>query len=231
MGTEREYDPAAMYHRTYGDRITGFRMNLLEWFHRNRLDIFRQLIDETEGVALSVGCSTGEFEKGVLEEKFETVVGLELDGEAAREAGKLITTVQANACSLPFASNSFEAVVGAAVIEHVPDQEQFLEDVHRCLRSDGVLYLTAPVEVGFQGLCRFLARQYIYGDHDYLGYTLEELTKSVPREKHGTVGDHRYYNYQHLLDDLERDFEHVTVIGWPSSAFIPTLILNIKAVR
>ncbi len=41
---------------------------------------------------------------------------------------------------LPFANNSFDVVVGFGVLEHVPQENRSLSEIHRVLRSGGMYY-------------------------------------------------------------------------------------------
>ncbi|WGI17640.1 class I SAM-dependent methyltransferase [Methanonatronarchaeum sp. AMET-Sl] len=117
----------------------------------------------------------------------------------------------------------FDVVIGAGVVEHIPEDKRinFFTEVDRCLNNDGALYLTAPVEVGFSGLIRFLAKNFVYpnrggtpnGVSRYFDYSLEEFLKTVPRNKHGT--GHRYYNYTYTINELKSIFDNVSIYGWP----------------
>lgn len=56
-----------------------------------------------------------------------------------------IQCLQGSAELLPFSDESFDAVVGCEVIEHLSNPDQFLCECSRILRADGLLVLTTPV--------------------------------------------------------------------------------------
>jgi ubiquinone/menaquinone biosynthesis C-methylase UbiE len=51
----------------------------------------------------------------------------------------------ADAEKLPFRESTFDAVIAAAIIEHVPDPRQFLNEIRRVLKPSGVSIITTPV--------------------------------------------------------------------------------------
>lgn len=55
-----------------------------------------------------------------------------------------VSYVSGDALSLPFASQSFDAVFGFDVIEHVPDERSLVLEAVRVLRPGGQLVLTTP---------------------------------------------------------------------------------------
>lgn len=221
------FRPASMY----GQGIGGVRRRVLQWFHRDRLDSFNDFIDgEQSGVAASIGCGTGEFEKHRLQQKFSEVVGVEVLSESVTEASGKITAVQGDGCRLPFSDESLDALVAVGSVEHLPDEKQLISEANRCLKEGGAIYLTAPIEVGIGGYLRYCGREFIHSNHRYFGYTLGELTKRVARDMHGTSHDHRYYNYRYLLRDIRETFADVEVQRWPINVpKTPNLITFIKA--
>ena len=65
-----------------------------------------------------------------------------LAGEAPAQA--LGAAVNGDALALPFADGSFDRVVAAEVLEHVPDDAAALAELARVLRSRGTLAVTVP---------------------------------------------------------------------------------------
>ena len=54
------------------------------------------------------------------------------------------TKLVCDAHSIPFADNSFDAVIVQAVLEHVVDPQQCVEEIHRVLNKDGLVYAETP---------------------------------------------------------------------------------------
>lgn len=69
--------------------------------------------------------------------------------------------VLADGHDLPFLDQSFDAVVGHAVLDHVIDPRRVLGEIHRVLKPSGIVYVEAP----------FLQPVHL-GRHDYLRFTL-----------------------------------------------------------
>ena len=43
-------------------------------------------------------------------------------------------------------------------MEHLPDEQGFVEEAYRCLKPEGELVVTLPIEVGVGGWLRYLQR-------------------------------------------------------------------------
>lgn len=54
------------------------------------------------------------------------------------------TQIVCDAHSLPFADASFDGVVAQAVLEHVVDPARCVDEIHRVLRADGLVYAETP---------------------------------------------------------------------------------------
>jgi len=71
------------------------------------------------------------------------------------------TDLAADAHRLPFADGSFDAVIAQAVLEHVVDPWQAVEEMHRVLRPNGLVYAETPfmqqVHMGRYDFTRFTA--------------------------------------------------------------------------
>ncbi|MFL6241003.1 MAG: class I SAM-dependent methyltransferase [Actinomycetes bacterium] len=97
------------------------------------------------GRALEVGCGTGFFllnlkQAGVLDEGHVTDISPGMVDVAVRNAKALGFEVQgrvADAESLPYDDETFDLVVGHAVLHHIPDVELALREVLRVLKPGG----------------------------------------------------------------------------------------------
>jgi SAM-dependent methyltransferase len=67
---------------------------------------------------------------------------MELEDEAP--AGASATTVTGDALSLPFPADSFDKIVAAEVLEHIPDDMAAMAELLRVLKPGGRLAVTVP---------------------------------------------------------------------------------------
>jgi SAM-dependent methyltransferase len=108
--------------------------------------------------ALEIGAGTGYFSlnlaaAGVIADLTCTDIStgmLEvLQGNAKRLGLADVGTVQADAESLPFADESFDLVIGHAVLHHLPDLERAFTEFRRVLRPGGrILFAGEPSFLG-----------------------------------------------------------------------------------
>ena len=95
---------------------------------------------------LNVGGSTGIIHN-YLAEHFNRVVGVDIDEHAIHHARQSYRKSNlrfevADAMNLPFEDNSFDIVVCSHVYEHVPNPYLIFNEIHRVLKSGGLLFLS-----------------------------------------------------------------------------------------
>jgi SAM-dependent methyltransferase len=96
---------------------------------------------------LEIGAGTGYFSlnllrRGIVEEATAIDISpgmLDVLQATAKELGLTVETVPADAERLPFADESFDLVLGHAVLHHLPDLEAALAQFARVLRPGGTL--------------------------------------------------------------------------------------------
>jgi ubiquinone/menaquinone biosynthesis C-methylase UbiE len=97
--------------------------------------------------ALEIGAGTGYFiinlvRAGVVEEAVATDISpgmLEVLSASAASLGVRVETVACEASGLPFEDDSFDLVVGHAVLHHLPDLDAAFREFRRVLRPGGVV--------------------------------------------------------------------------------------------
>lgn len=89
---------------------------------------------------------------------------MELEGEVP--AGATATAVRGNAYALPFADASFDRVIAAEVLEHLPDDVDAMTELARVLRPGGLIAVTVP-RWGPEKVCWALSEDYheVEGGH------------------------------------------------------------------
>ena len=151
---------------------------------------------------LDVGCSSGYLARP-LAERGNTIVGIELDPEAARAAEEFCERVlvgDVETMELPLEPGSFDVVLGGDVIEHLRDPVAALARLRPLLRPDGRLVLSTPNVANWAirlsllgGRWRYTDRGILDRSHTHLftratlaetleraGYEVERIDFSVP---------------------------------------------------
>ncbi len=91
----------------------------------------------TNGVALDVGGRTGAWLRQ-CQSSLRTIIDLEV------QPGSSVSGVAGSGLALPLRDDQVDLLYALDVIEHVPDDQQFLRELSRTLRPGGALTLTTP---------------------------------------------------------------------------------------
>lgn len=115
-----------------------------------RLRLTLEALRDVRGRVLVPGCGAGRYVRALQRYRPDLwVVGGDLSRVALREAvqrdpdGRYVVL---DACHLPFAAESFDAVVFLDVLEHVPEPREMIRECVRVLRPRGVLHAFVPLE-------------------------------------------------------------------------------------
>ena len=121
-----------------------------------RMDLFRRYVGGPGRRVLDLGCRYGALTRSYL--AGNDVVGVDVDRDALAEAAKLgIETHWANVDEpLPFADESFDAVVAGELLEHVRDPQQLVAEARRLLRPGGTFVASVPNAFRLKNRLRFL---------------------------------------------------------------------------
>ena len=95
------------------------------------------------GRVLDFGCGLGKYRQR-LEARGATWVGLELGGSGC--------TVIGDGDRLPFPNDTFDGVLLAAVLEHMPDLDTTMSEVRRVLKTGGKVFGYASFLEPFHGM-------------------------------------------------------------------------------
>lgn len=138
---------------------------------------------------LDIACGTG-YGLALLRSQVSYIVGADLDFGAARKAkaevgdGRAAVMV-ADGCRLPFREATFEVITSFETIEHLERRREFLAELKRVLRPDGLCLLSTP-----------------NANHT-------EPVNGKPRNPHHI----HEYTPQELRDELGQHFSEVGLLG------------------
>jgi len=96
---------------------------------------------------LDIACGTG-YGVGLLGRDAGFVVGVDVDADAARQAlsecGVNAGVILGDGLELPFRENTFDVITTLETLEHLHERPAFIDDLHRVLKTDGVMVLSTP---------------------------------------------------------------------------------------
>jgi 2-polyprenyl-3-methyl-5-hydroxy-6-metoxy-1,4-benzoquinol methylase len=134
---------------------------------------------------LDVGCSSG-YLAAPLAERGNTIVGIELDPDAARGAEAYCERVlvgDVETMGLPLEPATFDVVLCGDVVEHLRDPVAVLARLRPLLKREGRLVLSTPNVANWAIRLSLLAGRWRYTDRGILDRTHTHLfTRSTLRE-------------------------------------------------
>jgi ubiquinone/menaquinone biosynthesis C-methylase UbiE len=164
----------------YDSRAFDSWIPLQRYWQRARFRVIRGMVDGT-GSILDIGCGSSRILQSLPQ-----AVGLDMQIRKLRWMRAPGRNLVAGSLSqLPFADESFDAVICSEVIEHIPREEIDLTDMVRVLAPGGTLVLGTPD----------------YGR--WIWRTLEDLYKKVFPQGYATEHINQYTR-QSLRQEIER---------------------------
>jgi SAM-dependent methyltransferase len=118
-----------------------------------RVPLIDAVVAAAPGRVLEVGCGWGELAEWIARETGADVVAVDLSPrmvDLARERG--VDARLADVEELPFADETFDVVVAAWMLYHVPDLERGLAEIARVLRPGGTLVAATNSRLHLQEL-------------------------------------------------------------------------------
>jgi SAM-dependent methyltransferase len=107
------------------------------------LDVGGRKSHYTIGVPGTI-CVTDLPRQSALQERLHLGLNSTLAGQLRRRRSNLSGVVYDDMTESALKAGAFDCVVAVEVLEHVERDEQFVEEVHRVLKPDGVFVLTTP---------------------------------------------------------------------------------------
>lgn len=116
------------------------------WYRERRHLLARSISGMPAGRALDIGAAGGGNTR-VLRARGWRVAALEYGEDGARvAAGRGLPVMRADATALPLESGSLDLVVAFDVLEHIPDHDAAVAEVHRLLQPGGTFLVAVPCD-------------------------------------------------------------------------------------
>jgi len=132
------YDDLWSIRRPLNSLILRRSIKILDYFAVAKKKIFRPKV-------LDLGCGDGRFTAFLGE--FADTDALELSSEAVKMANSKhphVNYFQGDALTYSLEENTYDVVVSQEVIEHIEDQESYIEVCYKVLKKGGYLIMTTP---------------------------------------------------------------------------------------
>ncbi|MEQ9443827.1 MAG: class I SAM-dependent methyltransferase [Cyclobacteriaceae bacterium] len=148
------------------------RGNLDRYYHRLSIrNAIEKSIPHLSGTLLDAGCGKMPYRSYILDQSNVTeYIGLDIENarDYSDEVGPDITW---DGKTMPFENDSFDCAIATEVLEHVPDTMNYLNEVYRVLKTNGVFFFTTP----------FLwpLHEIPYDEYRFTPFAMDRLLKEV----------------------------------------------------
>jgi len=121
------------------------RHNLDKYFIRTSIfNALNKFMPKFEGKLLDSGCGKMPYKEYLLKHSnIQEYEGLDIESALEYEQGTKPDFTW-NGITMPFENESYQTCIATEVLEHCPEPKIFLNEVHRTLKKDGVLFFTVP---------------------------------------------------------------------------------------
>jgi methionine biosynthesis protein MetW len=117
-------------------------------YYNQEKEFLLHLIPDGPNKVLDVGCGSGGVGRKLLNSgKAAEMVGIEIFEAAAEKARKHYRTVHVGdveSMDLAAYRKYFDVIICGDVLEHLREPSAVLQDLHRCLRDDGLIVCCVP---------------------------------------------------------------------------------------
>lgn len=107
-------------------------------------DALKLTLPLLSGKLLDIGCGKMPYKNYIIQNsKVDKYVGLDIENAITYDSA-IKPDLTWDGISMPFENSSFDCAFGTEVLEHCPNPEIILKEVHRVLKEEGVFFFTVP---------------------------------------------------------------------------------------
>ena len=175
-------------------------------------------VSQNGAAHLDFGCNDAAFLKSLESKGIGRLTGVDISRDAINKAHNLFSEIETihitKTVPLPFNDKCFASISMLDVLEHVYEQRELLNELHRILDDNGMLILTVPGKHLFSFLDRGNLKFYFPRLHKWyycLNHSKDEYENRYVSNPDGLVGDisaqkrcHEHFSrrkLQRLLND------------------------------
>jgi SAM-dependent methyltransferase len=122
-----------------------------------------------------------DYDTGELGRARTLAAAMADSGEVTTPVDRVMATAQGDGVHLPFPDDTFDRIIAAEVLEHIPDDEGAIAELHRVLKPGGTIAVTIPAWFP-EKVCWALSEEYhaphVPGGHVRI-YTENELRRKL----------------------------------------------------
>jgi len=126
----------------FNPEISGIFINPFYFARKGLYKAMSQLVSKLQGKVLDVGCGQKPYQHLCNTEKVVEYIGLEIDSIENRNNKQADYFYDGKI--FPFKNQEFDSVMTNQVLEHVFNPDEFLAEINRILKPEGLLLLTVP---------------------------------------------------------------------------------------
>jgi len=160
-----------------------------------------------------------DYDTGELAQARTLAAAMADAGEVGAPVDRLMATAQGDGVHLPFPDDTFDRIIAAEVLEHIPDDEGAIAELHRVLKPGGTIAVTIPAWFP-EKVCWALSEEYhaphVPGGHVRI-YTENELRRKLraaglrPGDAHHAHSLHSPYWWLRCAIDPQHSDDHPLV--------------------
>lgn len=181
--------------------------------HRKSISLVTTLLNNKASAIVDYGCGKGAFVEELRREGFGFVYGYEPFMEQSQERDYIFKNLS------DFPPKSTELITLFETIEHLDEGELdlFFNFCNHCLRANGKILVSAPVELGPAVIVKDLVRSLLFKRG--LEYKLIELIKcgifgiNVSRSQN-IKGSHKGFDFRKSISFIKENYGDVRILGF-----------------
>lgn len=124
----------------FNPKILGLFINPFYFARKGLYQNVSELVYHLNGNLLDVGCGTKPYQ--TICDNVSEYIGLEIDDEGNRQ--HKFADVFYDGKTIPFDDKTFDSILSNQVFEHVFNPNEFLKEINRVTKMEGVFLMTVP---------------------------------------------------------------------------------------